>query len=98
MAIDVDTGILRNTANAMKQINARLHDKLNESKREVERLKSYYEGEAAEEAFASYDAFANKYFQRYEDAIAKYIEFLNTTAEKYEEREGAIKILADKLK
>ena len=76
--------------------NEKLLDLLNESKKHLDYLSSYWSGEASAETLASYDSFANKFFQQYHDILAEYVNFLRiNVADDYDTTERADIKLAD---
>jgi len=80
-SIKVNTDQVAQIASNLEHLNERLRDELNDSKATIDQLKNIWEGEAAQATISSYDEFAAKYFQNYEDIIKQYVSFLRTNVE-----------------
>jgi WXG100 family type VII secretion target len=79
--------------------NQQLQELLNDSKASVDSLSSYWTGRASDETRASYEGFANKYFQTYYDVLNQYVKFLRTNvAAQYEQTEQVNTQLSDAFK
>lgn len=86
-------------ANEIDTINHQLSDKLKECKQTFDNLSGIWQGEAAQTSIQNFDAFANKYFQTYEDVIDGYVKFLRVNVEQgYVETETSNVGLADAYK
>lgn len=97
--IRVNTDQVAQIATNIEGLNRRLTEELTESKTTIDNLASTWEGEAAQETIASFDEFASKYFQNYEDIINQYVKFLRINVEQgYFETETANTSLADAFK
>lgn len=97
--IRVNTDQVAQIATSIENLNKRLSEELNTSKATIDNLAGTWEGEAAQETIASFDEFASKYFQNYEDIITQYVKFLRTNVEQgYFETETANTSLADAFK
>ena len=80
-SIRVNTDQVAQIATNIENLNKRLTEELNNSKTTVEQLANVWEGEAAQATISSFDEFAAKYFQNYEDVITQYVQFLRTNIE-----------------
>ena len=80
-SIRVNTDQVAQIASRLERLNKRLTQELTKSKITVDNLGKIWEGEAAQTTIASFDEFANKYFQNYEDVITQYVQFLRTNVE-----------------
>ena len=80
-SIRVNTDQVAQTANNIERLNKRLTQELNNSKITIDQLAGIWEGEAARATISSFDEFAAKYFQNYEDVITQYVQFLRTNVE-----------------
>ena len=98
-SIRVNTDQVAQIANNLERLNKRLTRELHNSKRTIDRLHNVWQGEAAQATITSFDAFAAKYFQNYEDVITQYVTFLRRNVEAgYFETETANIGLADAFK
>lgn len=80
-SIRVNTDQVGQIASNLERLNKRLTEELNNSKATVDQLANIWEGEAAQATISSFDEFAAKYFQNYEDVITQYVQFLRTNIE-----------------
>lgn len=80
-SIRVNTDQVAQIASNIENLNKRLTEELNNSKATVDQLANVWEGEAAQATISSFDEFAAKYFQNYEDVITQYVQFLRTNIE-----------------
>ena len=97
--IRINTDQVAQIANNLEQLNKRLSEELTTSKATIDNLANTWEGEAAQTTISSFDEFAAKYFQNYEDIINNYVKFLRTNVEQgYFETETANTSLADAFK
>jgi len=80
-SIRVNTDQVAQIATNIENLNKRLTEELNNSKATVDQLANVWEGEAAQATISSFDEFAAKYFQNYEDVITQYVQFLRTNIE-----------------
>lgn len=79
--IRVNTDQVAQIASNLEALNKRLTEELTNSKQTVDQLSSIWEGEAAQATISSFDNFAAKYFQTYEDVINQYVQFLRRNVE-----------------
>ena len=97
--IRVNTDQVTQIANSLEKLNKRLSEELKASKTTIDNLANTWEGEAAQATISSFDEFAVKYFQNYEDIINNYVKFLRTNVEQgYFETETANTTLSDSFK
>ncbi len=80
-SIRVNTDQVAQIATNLENLNKRLTEELANSKATVDQLANIWEGEAAQATISSFDEFAAKYFQNYEDVITQYVQFLRTNIE-----------------
>lgn len=80
-SIRVNTDQVAQIATNLENLNKRLTEELNNSKLTVDQLTNIWQGEAAQATISSFDEFAAKYFQNYEDVITQYVQFLRTNVE-----------------
>ena len=80
-SIRVNTDQVAQIATNLENLNKRLTEELTNSKNTVDQLANIWEGEAAQATISSFDEFAAKYFQNYEDIITQYVQFLRTNIE-----------------
>ena len=80
-SIRVNTDQVAQIATNIENLNKRLTEELTNSKATVDQLANVWEGEAAQATISSFDEFAAKYFQNYEDIITQYVQFLRTNIE-----------------
>ena len=80
-SIRVNTDQVAQIATNIENLNKRLTEELNNSKATVDQLANVWEGEASQATISSFDEFAAKYFQNYEDIITQYVQFLRTNIE-----------------
>ena len=98
-SIRVNTDQVAQIATNLENLNKQLTDTLNNSKQTIDQLKNIWQGEAAEATISSFEEFASKFFQQYEDVIASYVRFLRTNVENgYFETETANIGIADAFK
>lgn len=98
-SIRVNTDQVAQIANNIERLNKRLTEELNNSKATIDQLANVWEGEAAQATISSFDEFAAKFFQNYEDVITQYVQFLRTNIEQgYFETETQNINLADAFK
>lgn len=97
--ITIDSEQVLAIASQIESDNQQLEQLLNDSKASIDSLSSYWTGKAAEETRASYESFANKFFQNYYDILNQYVKFLRTNvATQYEQTEQVNTQLADAFK
>ena len=77
-SIGVNTEQVAQIADRIENLNNRLTEELNNSKVTIDQLANIWEGEAAQATISSFDEFAAKYFQNYENIITQYVQFLRT--------------------
>ncbi len=80
-SIRVNTDQVAQIASNLEGLNKRLTEELTNSKAAIDQLANIWEGEAAQATISSFDEFAAKYFQNYEDIITEYVSFLRTNVE-----------------
>lgn len=80
-SIRVNTDQVAQIATNLENLNKRLTEELTTSKATIDQLANVWEGEAAQATISSFDEFAAKYFQNYENIIAQYVSFLRTNVE-----------------
>lgn len=80
-SIRINTDQVAQIANELERLNTRLTEELQNSKATVDNLANIWEGEAAQATISSFDEFATKYFQNYEDVIRQYVTFLRQNIE-----------------
>ena len=80
-SIRVNTDQVAQIASSLEALNKRLTEELQNSKSTIDQLGNIWEGEAAQATISSFDEFASKYFQQYEDVITQYVQFLRTNIE-----------------
>ena len=80
-SIRVNTDQVAQIASNIEGLNKRLTEELTDSKATIDKLANIWEGEAAQATISSFDEFAAKYFQNYEDVITQYVNFLRTNVE-----------------
>ena len=98
-SIRVNTDQVAQVATNIENLNKRLTEELANSKATVDQLANVWEGEAAQATISSFDEFAAKYFQNYEDILNQYVHFLRTNVEQgYFETETQNIGLADAFK
>ena len=98
-SIRINTDQVAQIASNIEGLNKRLSEELTESKNTIDQLANVWEGEAAQATISSFDEFAAKYFQNYEDIITQYVQFLRTNVEQgYFDTETQNISLADAFK
>lgn len=98
-SITVNTEQVEQIANSIEGLNTRLREELDNCKATIDNLKNIWEGDASRETIASFDEFATKYFQNYQDIITQYVKFLRTNvAQGYFDTETQNIGLADAFK
>lgn len=80
-SIRVNTDQVAQIASNIENLNKRLTEELTNSKAAIDQLANVWEGEAAQATISSFDEFAAKYFQNYDDIITQYVQFLRTNVE-----------------
>lgn len=97
--ITIDSEQVLAIASQLENDNQQLQQLLNDSKASIDSFPAYWRGAAADETCASYESFANKYFQTYYDILEQYVKFLRSNvASQYEQTEQANRQLADAFK
>lgn len=97
--VRVNTDQVAQIATNLENLNKRLTEELANSKQIIDQLSNVWSGEAAQATISSYNEFAAKYFQNYEDTITQYVSFLRTNVEQgYFETETQNIGLADAFK
>lgn len=72
----ISTEEILQIATNIERLNKELSEKLAESKDTIEGLANIWQGEASQNTISSFNSFASKYFQTYEDILQKYVVFL----------------------
>ena len=80
-SITINTDQVSQIASKLEALNKRLTEELQNSKSTIDQLSNIWEGEAAQATISSFDEFAAKYFQQYEDVITQYVQFLRINVE-----------------
>jgi WXG100 family type VII secretion target len=97
--IRVSTAQVGDIAKTIEGLNVRLAEELKTSQKTIQNLSNTWDGEAAQATIASFDEFASKFFQNYQDILNSYVTFLRTNVEQgYFETETANISLADAFK
>lgn len=97
-SIRINTDQVAQIASNIEGLNKRLTEELTNSKITIDQLANVWEGEDAQATISSFDEFAAKYFQNYEDVITQYVQFLRTNIDAgYLETETANIGLTDEL-
>ena len=97
--ITIDTNEVLSIASRIESDNQQLRELMNDSKTTVDNLSSMWTGKAADDTRSSYDSFANRFFQQYQDVLQQYVTFLRrNVAEQYSETENVNTQLADAFK
>lgn len=97
--IQINTDQVTEIASAIESLNRKLSDELNDSRELFNTLGNSWTGEAYEASKASFNEFANKFFQTYYDIIDSYVKFLRTNVSQgYFEVESANISLSDAFK
>ena len=76
-SIRISTDQVLGIASELDSLNKRLTAELEKSRATVNHLSNIWDGEAARATISSYNDFASKFFQQYEDIINEYVKFLN---------------------
>jgi WXG100 family type VII secretion target len=98
-SIRISTDQVTQIADNIEKLNKRLTEELGNSKATIDQLGNVWEGEAAQATISSFDEFAAKFFQNYEDVITQYVQFLRTNvAQGYFDTETKNIGLADAFK
>ena len=97
--IRVSTAQVGDIAKTIEGLNLRLAEELKTSQKTIQNLSNTWDGEASQATIASFDEFAAKFFQNYQDILNSYVTFLRTNVEQgYFETETANISLADAFK
>ncbi len=80
-SITLSTDMVIQIANNIEKLNSSLTEELTKSKTIIDNLANIWDGEAAQTTISSYDEFATKFFQSYEDVISQYVAFLRRNVE-----------------
>ncbi len=88
--IDIDTGVLRNTATKIGNINENLDGKLQEIKKTMNSLEDDWISEASTEIRGEMNSLES-HFKTYFEIAKSYKDFLERTAESYESTESTLK-------
>lgn len=98
-SIRINTDQVNQIASNLERLNTRLTEELKNSKATIDQLANIWEGEAAQATISSFDEFAAKYFQKYENIITQYVRFLrDNVAQGYFDTETQNIGLADAFK
>lgn len=74
--IRITTEEVELSAATIESLNNKLNDKLLEAQNAVRALGATWQGEAYDSTMASFNNFANKYFESYKELVANYVKFL----------------------
>jgi WXG100 family type VII secretion target len=97
--IRVNTAQVGEIATTIESLNLQLAEELKTSQKTIQNLSNTWDGEAAQATIASFDEFAAKFFQNYQDILDSYVRFLRTNVDQgYFETETANVSLADAFK
>ena len=97
--IIINPAEIEDTAQTIDSLNKKINTTLTETQKQFNSTQSAWTGEAAEETRAAYDAFADRYFETYQDMLNKYVTFLReTAAQGWRQREDNIKASADNIR
>lgn len=98
--ISFESGKVAEAAAKMEQLNNKLNETLEASKKEIDKLMTFYTGDAANEINAAYTEFSSKYFETYKENIESYVTFLrDKVGEDYTNLEGGTQVkLAEQFK
>ena len=97
--LSVNTDQVVQIADNLENLNQQLTDELNGCKAVIDQLKNIWSGEAADATVSSFDEFASKFFQNYQDIITQYVKFLRVNVEQgYFDTETQNISLADAFK
>lgn len=80
-SIRVSTDQVAQIANEIEALNKRLSEELKECSNTMHSLRNIWTGKAADTTIQSFDQFASKFFQKYEDVITQYVKFLRTNVD-----------------
>ena len=90
--ITLDTEQVLSIATQIENDNNQLKELLENTKQTIDSFSTTWTGRAADETYASYTEFSNKYFQQYYDVLDQYAKFLRTNAaEQYAQTEQTSK-------
>lgn len=79
--IRITTEEVELSATAIENLNSKLNDKLLDAQNAVKVLGATWQGEAYDTTVASFNNFANKYFETYKELIDSYVKFLREKVE-----------------
>ena len=69
------------TADRMDRLREELASELQASRRTVNSLREIWRGQAAEKTISSFNAFADRYYEQYQETIKRYTAFLRQNIE-----------------
>jgi len=84
----ISTQTLRDTAQYVRDRNAKLESTLNDVRNKVTQLNNTWKSDAGEEIRRKITAFGNNHFNQYKEVVESYAKYLVTTADTYEALEG----------
>lgn len=96
--LTINTDQVEQIAQNIEDLNKKLSQELQDSKATIDALPQIWTGDASSETVSSFNSFATKYFQNYEDTIKQYVNFLRSVAQRYVETETTNVQLADEFK
>lgn len=97
--ITLDTEQVLAIASQIESDNNKLKELLENTKASIDSLSATWTGQAAEETRASYESFANKFFQQYYDILDQYVKFLRSNvSDQYTDIESVNVKLSDAFK
>jgi Uncharacterized protein conserved in bacteria len=98
MALNINTGAIRDAATSVASIKSELEQLLTNCNETVQGLKNTWEGKAADATTSAFNAFYQKYNTEYNEVLTAYINFLNTNAaEGYDDTENKVERLSDSI-
>lgn len=97
-SIQINTQVLLDTSESIRQINGQLEEKLNTISETLTGLQSSWIGDASNEIIEAMNAFKSKHFEQYKRVVEEYAKFLVNTAQTYEAAESAVQNNASQFK
>lgn len=79
--IRISTEEVSLSATSIENLNRKLNEKLLEAQNEIKALGATWQGEAYDATMASFNTFANKYFEEYKKLVDDYVLFLREKVE-----------------
>ena len=78
--LKIDTAAIESAAATIQALNESLESTLKESQSNVQSLSGVWSGAAADATISSYNSFASKYFEDYNQLLNDYVVFLRQVA------------------